>query len=83
MNSIAFQCGGGYNVIFKGDKMKFIGLLSIVFGVILLLLRKRLLDYIEKMNSRNKVPVSSEVVARRLLVGTMFLIVVGFVILLK
>ena len=75
--------GGGYNVIFKGDKMKFIGLLSIVFGVILLLLRKKLLDYFEKMNSKNKVPVSREIVARRLLVGTMFLIVVGFVILLK
>lgn len=71
------------NVISKGGKIKFTGLLSIVFGVILLLLRKRLLDYFEKMNSRNKVSASREIVARRLLVGTMFLIVVGLVILLK
>jgi len=71
------------NVISKGGKIKFTGLLSIVFGVILLLLRKRLLDYFEKMNSRNKVSASREIVSRRLLVGTMFLIVVGLVILLK
>ena len=71
------------NLISKGGKIKFTGLLSIAFGVILLLLRKRLLDYFEKMNSRNKVSASREIVARRLLVGTMFLIVVGLVILLK
>ncbi len=59
------------------------GLLPIMISMIAFIMRDRLLDYTEKMNVINKIPISREILSKRLFIVTIFLFIVGIYGLLK
>ncbi len=59
------------------------GLLPILIGVILILNRERILDYADKLNEKNRVPINRQIMSTRLLVATIFLLLVGVIGLVK
>jgi hypothetical protein len=59
------------------------GIIPIILGVIILLNHERLLNYSTHINDRYGIPVSREIMSTRLIVATVFFLIMGLIIILK
>ncbi len=59
------------------------GLLPIVIGLIILMNRKFILDYSDKLNQKNGIPINRQIMDKRLIVASIFLIILGIIGLAK
>lgn len=59
------------------------GILPIIVGIIFVLYKNRILDYMEKRNERNNIKTERELLSKKLLIITLFLILVGIIVTLK
>lgn len=59
--------------------MNIFGLLPIIIGILAILNRKAIIDYSDKLNQRNNRPTNTQILEKRLLIGSTFIIILGII----
>jgi len=59
--------------------MNIYGLLPIIIGILAILNRKAIIGYSDKLNQRNNRPINTQILEKRLLIASTFIIILGII----